>query len=701
MDISLKWLNQYLSPADVSADEADAILTEAGMPIEEHKAGVDGDIVIDVEVTSNRGDCLGHVGVAREIAAARYGNTPRTLVMPELSEPKSGEPIEQFLKLDNRVPELCPLFTARVITGVKVGPSPDWLRSAIESLGQKSINNVVDVTNFITLELGNPCHVFDYDKLAGGTLVVRHAEKGEKVKTLYAGEHELRTSDLVVADSERPQSLAGIIGGHDSQVDEGTTTVVFEMATWDVRAIRDTGRRLQIRTDAAYRFERGIDPRSIDYAARRAVQLLCEVSDGTLCEGTLEQGAALPKQQIIELRPSRCDLVLGVQTEPAAIVDLLNALSFTSELVEEDLIKSIVPPHRSSDVTREIDLIEEVARARSLAVVPMKDTLPVTAKPPQESERAMESVASVLTAMGFFETITYSFTSPKLGAMFCSSGQDLVAVDDNRRKSEPTLRPSVLLGLLRCRAGNQHARTTVAGGIRLFEVASTFAQKQGTKDSVEHQKIALLMDVDFAGKKPKHEDTQHALRVMRGVIDAIVNATFGGSARVIVTPGAPAHAGFDADAHATIEVEKDGERTPIGSFGLISHDAISAMDIERPVVGCELSVDALVDAYPPRSNAELLPQFPGIERDLSLIVDESIRWDQVEGVIESCKLDRAVGHSMVGVFRGKQIGAGKKSVTLRVGFRDDDRTLRHEEVDPQMDQLASKAKSELGAEIRS
>jgi len=701
MDISLKWLNHYLSPADVTADEADAILTEAGMPIEEHKPGVDGDTVLDVEVTSNRGDCLGHVGVAREIAAARYGNTPRRLVMPEVKDPGAGEPIENSLGLDNRVPDLCPLFTARVITGVRVGPSPDWLRGAIESLGQKSINNIVDVTNFITLELGNPCHVFDYDKLAGKTLVVRHAERGEKIRTLYAGEHELRPSDLVVADAERPQSLAGIIGGHDSQVDEGTTTVVFEMATWDVRAIRDTGRRLQIRTDAAYRFERGIDPRSIDFAARRAVQLLCEVSGGTLNAGVLSQGGSMPEDRVIELRPSRCDLVLGVQTEPAAVVELLNALSFTSELVGEDLIKSIVPAHRSTDVTREIDLIEEVARGRSLAVVPMKDTLPVTARPPQESERAAESVASVLTAMGFYETITYSFTSPALGAMFCPGGLDLVAVDDNRRKSEPTLRPSVLLGLLRCRVGNQHARTMVEGGIRLFEIASTFGQRAGTHDSVEHQQLAMLMDVDFAGKKPKHEDIQHTLRVMRGVIDAVVNATFGGSARVIVSPSTPAHRGYHPNAYATVGVEKDGSTTAIGSFGLISGEATGAMDIERPVVGCELAVDALVEAYPPRSNAELLPQFPGIDRDLSLIVDESVRWDEVEGVISSCRLDRSVGHSMVGVFRGKQIGAGKKSVTLRVGFRDNERTLRHEEVDPQMDQLASRAKAELGAEIRS
>ncbi len=701
MDISLQWLNQYLSPADVTAEQADMILTEAGMPIEEHKPGVDGDQVLDVEVTSNRGDCLGHVGVAREIAAARYGNTRRTLVMPELNDPPTGEPIEKYLKLDNRVPDVCPLFTARVITGVKVGASPDWLRRAIESLGQRSINNVVDITNFITLELGNPCHVFDYDKLAGGELVVRYAEEGERVKTLYAGEHKLHPTDLVVADAERPQSLAGIIGGHDSQVDEGTRTVVFEMATWDVMTIRNTGRRLQIRTDAAYRFERGIDPRSIDYASRRGVQLLCEVSGGSLCAGVLSEGGSTPEQATIKIRPSRCALVLGVQTSGEEMVELLNALSFSSTLVGDDLIESVVPPHRSHDVSREIDLIEEVARARSLGAVPMKATLPVTAKPPQPSEKAMQAIGGVMTSMGFFETITYSFTSPKLGAMFCGRDLELVAVDDNRRKSEPTLRPSVLLGLLKCRVGNQHARASVAGGIRVFEVASTFAQRAGTRDSIEQQKLAMLMDVDYAGKKPKHDEIQHALRVMRGVIDSAVNATFGGSARVIVAPAKPTHGGFDADAHATVSVESQGSVIEIGSFGLISGQAMQAIGLDAPAVGCELVLAEMIDAYPPRSNAELLPQFPGIERDLSLIVDESIRWDQVEGVVEACDLDRCVGHSMVGVFRGKQIEDGKKSVTLRMRFRDDERTLRHEEVDPQMDQLASRAISDLKAEIRS
>lgn len=701
MDISLRWLNQYLTPGDVTAQQVDHIMTQAGMPIEAHHPGPGGDTVLDVEVTSNRGDCLGHVGIAREIAAARYADKPRVLTMPKIEDLPTGAPIGEQLTLENRVPDRCPLFTARLIRHVKVGPSPDWLREALESLGQRSINNVVDVTNYITLELGNPCHVFDYDKLAGGRLIVRAATKGERVKTLYAGEHTLRETDLVVADADRPQSLAGIIGGFDSQVDEKTTTVVFEMATWDTVSVRNTGRRLGIRTDAAFRFERGIDPRTIDYAANRGAQLICRVSGGQLAQGVLREGAPLPGDRAVTLRPERCDLLLGVHTEPAEIADLLNALSFRTTIEPDGTIRCVIPPHRSHDVTREIDLIEEVARARSLAVVPVHETLAVRAREPQMSERAMGAIARTLTGLGFYETITFSFTSPERGELFKREGTDLVRVDDERRKAEPTLRPSVLLGLLSTRAANQSARTTVPGGIRLYEVAQAFAQKAGTRQTDEYRSLALLVDVVHAGKKPKHADLQHALRVMRGGIDAVVHGAFGGEARTVVTPCAPAHKGYGADSYAKVSVVHGGKAIELGGYGVISDGARAAHDLDGALIGAELMLMPLIEAYPPMSRAEMLPQFPGIDRDLSLIVDESTRWAQVEALAQDLNLDKCVGWELVDIFRGKQLGEGKKSVTLRLHFRDADRTLRHEEVDPQIELFAERTGVELGATIRS
>jgi phenylalanyl-tRNA synthetase beta chain len=700
MDISLRWLNQYLEPGDVTAAEADALLTEAGLPIESHTALDNGDTVIDVEVTSNRGDCLGHVGIAREIAAARHAKTRRTLKLPEVDLPRGGKDVAETVGLENRVPERCPLFTARLIRNVKIGPSPAWLREAIESMGQRSINNVVDVTNFITLELGNPCHVFDLKKLKGGQLVVRFATKGEKVKTLYAGEHALRETDLVVADAERPQSLAGIIGGHDSQVDQSTTDVVFEMATWDPVTIRNTGRRLNIRTDAAYRFERGIDPRTIDYAARRAVQLLCEVSGGELAAGVLSQGAPLPQDRIVELRVTRVAQVLGVDVPADEMTELLNALSIRTGVAREGVLACTIPAHRAHDLSREIDLIEEVARARSLGAIPLKEKLGVTVHPPQRAERLQEEAARTLAALGFHETVTFSFTSPAKGAVFLPGGLAAVAVDDDRRKAEPTLRPSVLLGLLGTRKANADARADLPGGIRLFECAATFAQVPNARETVERRALAMLADVEYAGKKPGVDDVQRAVRVVRGAIEAVVRTCFGPDAAVSVEPGAPVHRGFDAAAHAKVFVTAEGTRHELGSFGVISDEARRLEDLDIPVVGAELWLEVLTAAPVPKTTVRPLPQFPGIERDLSLIVPEATPWASVGALVEACELERCVGAELVSVYRGKQVGQGKKSVTVRVRFRDEQRTLRHEEVDPQLERLAARAKADLGAEIR-
>lgn len=700
MDISLAWLNRYLDPAGVTADEADHLLTEAGFPIEGRTPLPSGDVVLDVEVTSNRGDCLSHVGCAREIAAAASARgIPRRLALPPVHDPEPGKPIGADLTLDNQAHDACPRFTARLIRNVKIGPSPKWLVDALESVGARSINNVVDVTNFITFELGNPCHVFDHAKLAGGALVVRHARAGERIKTLYEGEHKLEPTDVVVADAQRPQSLAGVIGGFDSQVDQNTTTVAFEMATWTPAVVRAMSRRMNIRTDAAHRFERRIDARTIDDAARRAVALICELTGGELAGGVLDQGPALPAPAVIDLRPSRADLVIGVPTGRDEIVKLLEPLGIACEPAGGDLIRCTIPAHRASDLTREIDLIEEVARTRSLGVVPIRETLPVRVHRPQPSEQVAREIAGVLTAQGAYETVTFSFTTPARAKLFLPEGQDLVEVDDERRKAEPTLRPSTLCGLLECRRANRDAQVAPPGGVRLFETSAVFAQRGG--QSTEHPALGVVFDVPGAGKKRSPEEIQHAVRAVRGAIDAVVRACAGPEARVVVTPAAPDCSGWDAGAHATVELRTPGAPArAFGRFGVISAAALKAFDLDLPHVGAELVLGPLVDAYPPTSLAHELPRFPGIDRDLSVIVDEKVSWAQVSGLVESSALERLVGHELVAVYRGKQAGDGRKSVTVRLFFRDPERTLRREEVEPAVERLAGAARERLGAEIR-
>ncbi len=694
MDISLHWLNSYLAPGALTADEADDLLTRAGFPIEGRTDLPGGDVRLDVEVTSNRGDCLSHLGCAREIAASRTGATTRELMPPAITDPPTKGAVADYLTLTNTEAGLCPLFTARVIRGVKVGPSPDWLVTALESVGQRSINNVVDVTNFITLELGNPCHVFDLGRLAGSEINVRFAKAGETLTTLDEKVRKLGATDLVVADAERPQSLAGVMGGFDSQVTGSTADIVFEMATWDPVTIRTTARRLGVRTDACYRFERGVDPRTINDAARRAVALICSLTGGTLCDGVLALGAPMPEARAVTLRPSRCDALLGIRVPAGDMIESLRALEIGVEQAGADELRCTIPPHRL-DPTREIDLVEEVARTASLDAIPIRETLEISVRPPQESERAMREIGSVLTGMGFYETVTVSFVSPGVAAPFLAPGLTTLSVDDDRRKAEPTLRPSVLPSLLACRKANQDAQSSPPGGVRLFETSSVFAQTS-KNETRERRTLSLLMDVPGEGTKRNHAQRQHAIRVMRGAIESIARAALAPEHTLSVTPCAPDRSAWDTNAHAEVRL---GERV-LGRFGLIDAKLLEGAGIDLPAVGAELDLAPFIDAYPPRASVHPLPEFPPIERDLSLILDEGVNWASVEGLVRGASLERLEACSFVGVYRGKQVGAGKKSLTLRLTFRDDARTLRHEEVDPQVASVVEVVKRELGAEIR-
>ncbi len=699
MDISLRWINKYLSPAGLSADEADQLLTQAGFPIEGITQRPDGDVVLDVEVTSNRGDCLSHIGCAREVAAMRAAGPRRELTMPTVREPTTAGKTRDALRLENHDHRACPLFTAHVVKGCAVGPSPAWLVEALESVGQRSINNVVDVTNFITLEFGNPCHVFDLDKLADNALIIRYANEGETLTTLDGKPRTLKATDLVVADAERATSLAGVIGGQDSEVDASTTDVVFEMATWDPVTIRTAARRLGIRTDAGYRFERGVHPASIKLAARRAVALLCELTGG-VCQGEpLSTGDPIPDLLTVNMRPSRAAALLGKSIPVSDLIALLRDLEIQTEQISEDELQCVIPPHRL-DLTREIDLIEEIARGLGLDAVRSSDTLAIRPRPLQASERAMREVARVLTGFGFYETVTFSFVSPAEAAVFLPCGKSTVEVDDDRRKAEPTLRPSVIPGLLGCRRSNRDAGNKQPGGMRLFEVAQKFMQTSDHQ-SIEERSLALVLDVPIAGKKAKDTDLQTGIRQMRGVLDALVRSMFGPAVTIRIVPAEPDSKAWHPRAFARLEAAIGTHpAVTIACFGLLSEDALRAFDLDAPVAAAEIALDALIAPFPPLAVAERLPSYPSIERDLSLVVAESVSWAQIESMVDDLNIDRMAGCSFVGTFRDPKIGSGAKSVTIRLAFRDADRTLRHEEVDPQIERVTAAAQEQLGATIR-
>jgi phenylalanyl-tRNA synthetase beta chain len=702
MLISTTWLSTYLPPGPPTTEAIQHALIEAGFPIESTTPLPGGDVRLDVELTSNRGDCLSHLGLAREVAA-KLGLSLRSPFAAPAKPAADPTDIRSLVSVENTIPHACPRFTARVIRNVKVGPSPAWLKDALEAVGQRSINNVVDVTNYINFELGHPCHAFDLAKLDGNKLVIRLAHKNEKLTTLDGKSRTLVGHEMVVADATRAQGLAGIIGGGESEVSPTTTDVVLEVATWDPVLVRRAARHHQVRTDASHRYERYVDARCVDAAANRAASLLAEVSGGKVCTGSIEAGPALPPQTIVSLRPQRCRELLGADIADATMTTLLAALEVA---VQSDgpALRCIIPPFRP-DLSREIDLIEEIGRLHGLEKIPTHEKMAIVAKPPQTSERARRELSSLLAGMGFFETVTFSFTSPKEAELFLPAGLATVAVDDDRRKEDPTLRPSAIAGLLACRRGNQHAQSAAPGDVRLFEISAVFAQAaQGTTPvTVENFNVALLADVTIKGKSASVSELQLGVRTLRGAIESIVRAMAGtgpGSPELRIEPSAPHASAFDPRAYAKITLA--GE--PLGYIGLIAPAAQTLYDLATPQVGAELNLAALTKHYPPVAAVAALPAFPGIERDLSLIVDERVTWEKVSAQIAMAKAtrpsDRLDAWHFVATYRGQQIGKGLKSMTVRLAFRDATRTLRHEEVDGPVAAIVADLQKAVGATLR-
>jgi phenylalanyl-tRNA synthetase beta chain len=692
MHVSVSLLNRLLTPPTLTAVEAESLLTHSGFPIESRTALPGGDEVLDVEVTSNRGDMLCAAGCAREIAA-RSG---RALKLPSLTAPAHSGSTPPALT--TQVPHDCPLFTLRIIRGVKVGPSPAWLVQALEGVGQRSINNVVDATNFVALELGNPSHVFDLNKLAGKQLIVRRALAGEMLTTLDGKARKLAADEVVVADGIKAQSLAGVMGGQESEVTASTTDLAVEVATWDPVAVRRAARRHQIRTEASHRFERVVRAETLEAASHRLCGLIIELAGGSLQGPMASAGEAIPAARVVHIRPARAASIIGYAVDANQIVTLLTPLGFSCEVQGDGRVACTVPAWRN-DISREIDLIEEVARMGGLDAIPTHEAMQIRVRPPQGSQRAMRELGSILTGLGYYEALTFSFTSPAKAKPFLAAGLSTVSVDDDRRKHEPTLRPSALTGLLACRVSNQDAGISSA---RLFETSAVFAQRGSGKETtnVETRKLALLADCPLEGSAIERK--QAGIRTLRGTIEAVVRALLGPEAVVSVTAATTLPAGFDPMASGTVQVRMGvgSDSIQIGHMGLLSAAVQSEYGLSNPAAIGEIELLPLISNFPLLTKVRTLPTFPAIERDVSAIVDETITWNKLAEVIHGSGVALLEDVNFVYTYRGKQIGKGKKSVTARLRFRDPARTLRHEEVDPQMTSVTELLKASVKAEIR-
>ncbi len=677
---SANWMNEYLDPPATAHEQAE-MLTRAGFPLEASEPLSGSDVRQDYEMTSNRGDCVCHVGLAREIAAI----SGRRFRPPGPASAATGPPAAGVVSVTNHEPELCPLYTARVIRGARVRPSPDWLADRLRAIDQLPRNNIVDASNFVLFELGQPTHVFDLARLEGSQIIVRRAAPGEAFLPIGEGaaEVELSAADLVIADARQAVAIAGVKGGAPTAVSDTTTDLLIEAATFDPVAVRNTSRRLGIDSDSSYRFERGVHAGQVNAAADRLVELLLDLAGGELCDGVVSDGAPIPPPRRASMRIERCRAILGVPITDEQMMAWLEALEFAPTR-DGGVIHCTVPVHRL-DIDREIDLVEEVGRMMGHDSLPVTETIEVRVAAPQPTELARQAVNDGLVGMGFVETITHGLIEAQHAGPFLLPGSQVLGLEDEggqtagHAQAGTVLRPSVLPSLLRVLA---HNHDNGVAHLRLFESAATFELHEGT--NVEREMLALVTDV---------EPADEGLRGLRGVIERLLEMLLGPDVAITIEPDSTA-----SWLSPGAVVTADGRR--IGRLGMIAADTARMFHLDGEVAAAELEIKPLTGRYPPDTEARALPSFPAVERDVSAIVDEAIPWMRFQGVVVGLGLEHLEAVEFVSTFRGRPIAAGRKSVTLRVRFRAPDRTLVHESVDVQVNALVKALETELGAEIR-
>jgi len=669
MNISLNWLNDYI---DIGYD-AEAIadmLSDRGFPCEEIQVQPQ-DTMIDVEVTSNRGDCLGHIGVARELASA----TGKPLKVPEVTLDCNDQDVSSLVGVAIEAPDLCARYTARVIQGVKVGPSPDWMVKRLETMGLRTVNNVVDATNYAMMETGQPPHAFDYDKIAQGKIIVRRAQAGETLVSIDTTPCKLTETMLIIADAKGPVAIAGVMGGLDTEVTTQTTTVLLEDAHFEPVTVRSTSRQLGLPSDAAYRFERIVDLEAIDWASQRTAQLIVQVAGGTVVTGVADCFPRPRDVKPVTLRLVRLKHVLGIDVPQDVVMDILAALGFDPRL-ENECVTCSVPSWRS-DIYREVDLIEEVARCYGYDKVPTRDRIEIQVTSVDTCQKDVQGISRALNACGYFETISVDFVDDATAELF-SVSQDKchLAVSDASRKSANKLRQTIMGSLLSILKTNVNVKNLPC---RVFEMAHTFVPDASGVLPREETNIGLVADSDFRGLRTAVEQTIRSL-----LPDACIE---------FVPVDLPW-----AQAGAEIRVNE----TVVGHAGVFADSVLKAFELKRIApVGAELVYDRLVSMKSDRRTLKTIPRFPAIERDLSLIVAESVPWSDIVATIDAHGPKELQDVIFVENYRGKGVPKGKKSVTLSLCFRDADGTLKHETVDTFQKPIVEGLAKDVNAELRS
>jgi phenylalanyl-tRNA synthetase beta chain len=693
MKILYNWLKEFV---DVSATAAElrARLSMAGVSVDSVEESAAGP-VLDAEITINRPDLLAHVGIAREVAALYRLNLKA--IQPKVRE--SAEAAAKVARVEIEAADLCARYTARVVRGVKIQPSPDWLRQRLEALGQSSINNVVDVTNYVMLELGQPMHAFDLDKLAEKRIVVRRAKPGEMMRTLDGAERKLAKDMCVICDARAPVAIGGVMGGAESEISFSTKNLLIESAWFDPVSIRRTSKALGLRTEASTRFERGADIEAATFASLRAVELIQQLAGGEALSGVVDIYPHRREQRKIELSRKELLRVMGADIPDREIEEILSALGFGPVRVDANrgsngslvAVWACAAPSWRGDVTREIDLIEEVAR--HYGYDKFQARLPASKQPAARLPHAHEEdrLRQRLVALGYEEIVAIPLVDQERDAIFRPADRQAAIIGNPLSEDASVMRTSGAVSMVGALEWNlNHGQKNV----RLFEFGKAYEVRDGKP--VETRTLSLGA-TGLAREQSIHEAAREfSFADLKGDIDALLSLAGGARWQL----GGPEYL---AKGHAAqISLFGDGGEA-VGAAGQLAHSVAQKFKLRQDVYLAGFRVEPLLEAVAKSSAAlryEPLPRFPAVERDFSLTLADGTTFKQIEEAIRTLSISELRCVEAVDLFRGGQIPAGKYSLLLRVTFQSETATLTEALLADFSARIASALSEKLGATLR-
>lgn len=650
-------------------DHGGILELSADMPVGQslrQAMGLD-DTVIEIDLTPNRPDCTSVIGVAREVAgfAGTSLSVPDAGVLPVLDGTR--QPFDVVVE----APIDCPRYAARLLRGVTIAPSPEWLKNRLLAIGQRPINNVVDITNYVMLEYGQPLHAFDFDTLVGGRIVVRHARDGEVITTLDGQQRTLESDMLMICDAERPVAVAGVMGGENSEVSDETSTVLLESAYFNPISVRRTSRRLGLSTDASYRFERGIDPHLAPLALERAVSLIVDICGATVHPGGFDCCAALPAAQPITLRVQRAVDLLGIELTAPRIAELLNSIEIPTRIIDAATLE-VQPPSFRVDIEREVDLIEEIARLSGYNEIPSTLPLVPLAYPQQAPERLLrKKLVDIMCGLGFHEAINYSFGSvehyDKLLIPADHEARKVVQLLNPIADNQAVMRTMILPGLLEnvCRNLNHQV-----SDLRLFEIGKVFHAGDQPQPRERQILTAVLSGRHHPNSALLHYGTSTVdMADLRGVIEQLADHLMLAQISCVESSVSQLY----VDPGCALEI-KAGETT-LGICGRLDNKILKGFGIKQEVYFIELDLDVLVSLPQARRTFTMLPKFPAVRWDLAIVVPESVGSGHLLDHIRAMPLALVELVEIFDIYRGEPIAKGHKSIGITVQYRSAERTL--------------------------